>query len=568
MYVTVVPALRTPFGVEGFDYHVDDGVDIRVGDLVHVPFRKRDTPALVVATSASSPFAEKSVDVGNVAPFRRFGDGIVALLDRSASRTFVSRPTVLHSWLRTVPKRLQPLIIGHKSTQPPLLAEDMEMTTDRISSVVRRARGGRGRVLVLCPWRSRAERLAASLSCPVLHADLAAGSAWRAWNGFLASTDGVLVATRIGAWLSILVDTVIVEEPENDDFKSDELAPRLDARWIVDAARTVRPSLHVIRIGTTPRLGFDGAASNIDARISYAPFAGRATSEVEGLSIQAVMAIDEAVADHRPVTIVHPIHGDRSRITCADCRWTASCVACSFPLSRIGGRGRCNRCGNIEDVALTCPSCQSTNLAKGRVGRDRLAVQVSSRFGDGVRVVDLSTWNAGIVESGALVVITDLGLMGGVTEDVRRRERLVIAWRRCASDIVNADADLIVQGDDDLLLAAQSWCDTDGVTKTWHDEMAERATFGYPPARMLVKLIVDGSSDVAMELVEELTIAFGDAWTVRGPSPIPFRPSSRTPRFVIHAIPPKKMEEAAVRAALEPVARRAIIDLDPIAFFM
>ncbi|MFH1078620.1 MAG: hypothetical protein V1745_05080 [Patescibacteria group bacterium] len=567
-YITVVPALRTPFGVDAFDYRVPDGADVRVGDLLRVPFRKREIPALVTGCSRESAFADRTVEIRQPTPLVRFPTGLASLLERSGARAFVSRPTVLHSWLRTVPKRLQPITVEMHPSQSSLLTDEAEWVVDRTERLVHRVRGAKGRILILCPWRSRAERLAATLSCPVLHADLADGAAWRAWTGFLASSDGVLVATRIGAWLSASAGMVIIEEPENDDFKSDELAPRLDARWVVDAARSSNPSLQVVRIGTTPPLGSDGLAPDIGVKVAYAPFAGRATSDVEGLSIQSVMAIDEAVEAQRPVTVIHPIHGDRSRIACADCSWIATCASCGFGLSRVGGRSRCNRCGTLGDVALACPSCNSTNLVKGRVGRDSLAGIVLKRFGEAVRVVDLPTWHSETVERGALVVLTDLGLIGGVAEDVRRRERLVIAWRRLTADIADADASIIVQGDDELLLAAQNWCTKEGVAAVWRDEMSERATFSYPPARTLVKVLVDGPPDAASTLVDDLTMALGEAWTVRGPAPIAFRPSSRTPRSVIHAIPPKDLKETAIHAALEPFARRAIIDLDPIAFFV
>ncbi|MCI0479672.1 hypothetical protein L0Y59_03950, partial [Candidatus Uhrbacteria bacterium] len=96
MYVTVVPAIRTPLGVDAFDYRADDGADLRVGDVIRVPFRKQDVPALIVKTSSNSAFADKTLDIGVPAHLLRLPPGIVRLLEVSARHVFVSRPTVLH----------------------------------------------------------------------------------------------------------------------------------------------------------------------------------------------------------------------------------------------------------------------------------------------------------------------------------------------------------------------------------------------------------------------------------------------------------------------------------------
>jgi hypothetical protein len=57
---------------------------------------------------------------------------------------------------------------------------------------------------------------------------------------------------RVSAWLSVFADAVIIDEPENDDYKQDELTPRLDARWIVSETAQLAPHLSTIQASTTP----------------------------------------------------------------------------------------------------------------------------------------------------------------------------------------------------------------------------------------------------------------------------------------------------------------------------
>ena len=103
--------------------------------------------------------------------------------------------------------------------------------------------------------------------------------------------------------------------------------------------------------------------------------------------------------------------------------------------------------------------------------------------------------------------------------------------------------------------------------QAWASEFAERRLFGYPPTQTLVKILVNGSDDVANQLLSELQSHLPAPLAIRGPYPIPFRAKSRTPRSVVHLFVPKSVPETAFRPLLESIAKRAIIDLDPINFF-
>jgi len=291
-------------------------------------------------------------------------------------------------------------------------------------------------------------------------------------------------------------------------------------------------------------------------------------SDIDGLTTESAEAVERAVEGQRPVVILHPIRGEWSRVACRDCGWSAACPNCGFPVTRTATGTRCGRCGNAGDMPMTCPSCGGTDLGKGRAGRDRLAADVRRAFGDRVRVVDLSGWNSLTLGSASLVIVTDLSLIGGYAEDVRRRERLVIAFRRLAAGVASADGRLIVQGPEELLQEARSWLTSDGVRKVQVDECRERAAFGYPPARPLIKILKDGSAKDVEDMMSRIRTSLPASWEIRGPFPVPYRPKSRQERSVIQLLPPSDATEDDIRLALEPFARESIIDLDPIAFFM
>lgn len=572
-FITVVPAIRTPFGVDAFDYRLDDESDVRPGDLIRVPFRSHLTPSLVISVSASSPFADKTIGVRDVQPLVRLSASIVPLLERTAAVGFVSRPTVLQSWIRNVPVRADSL--PDAPMKPTDHTVDIsEYVADRAERVIHHAKKLHGRVLILTPWQRRAETLASQLKARVLHADLAVTTAWSAWTSFVSEPNSILVATRIGAWLSSVADAVVIDEPENDDFKQDELSPRLDARRVVETMNVYRPHLSVIRVGTTPPLSeYDDlphiTVPNIVVPLVCDSWNRQARSDIHGLNVRALELIEEAVAEGRSVVIVHPIRGERARVTCRDCRWTAVCASCGFPISREESGGRCRRCGRKAAIPDVCPTCSSADLNRSRPGRDRLAANLASHVDTSkISVIDLTDWHSAALSPMTRVVVTDISLIGGYAEDVRRRERLVIAWRRLAATVAVAHGDIVAQGPEELLDQARSWLTRDGLLAAWKEEWQDRERFAYPPARQRIKILVDGEPSDGEAVASRLRGAAPSSWEIQGPFSVAFRARTRKPRQAIHILPAADATENDVTDVLLPFAKHAIIDLDPIAFFM
>jgi hypothetical protein len=150
----------------------------------------------------------------------------------------------------------------------------------------------------------------------------------------------------------------------------------------------------------------------------------------------------------------------------------------------------------------------------------------------------------------ALVVVTDANLLAGAVEDIRRDERLLVAIRRLASRC----GKLLLQTDETLAPKATPWLTPEGFAAFRAAERSLRTSFGYPPAVRLVKLIAEAE-------LKNLP------YEVRGPYPVAFRVKSRKPRLIYHILPPKIVSNETLEKALLPVAKTAIVDLDPIAFF-
>ena len=186
-----------------------------------------------------------------------------------------------------------------------------------------------------------------------------------------------------------------------------------------------------------------------------------------------------------------------------------------------------------------------------------------------------------VLKPPSLTILTDLSSLSGGTEDARRRERLVIAFRRLADDCASMNAQLAVQSDALLLTDARSWLTVEGCAAALTREYADRKTFALPPATRLVKIIIRGPLHHAQQIVQTLrsplrpapstpSVHSGQALhpSTSGPYPVPHLPGSREPRSIIHLTFPQTTPDTAIQALLDPLLDDSmLIDLDPIAFF-
>ncbi len=581
-YAHVIPVQRTPFGVQGFDYLIPEGLHIQVGSLVVIPFRRTTLVGLVHHISYKSAFAGKAKSISRLYSSIVFPSSIIRLLEWTSARTFSTLPTVLASWVRHLPKRPETFI---SATMAPVHTNiktkiHLEAEWDHQASalLLKRARDmqRRGkRVLIVSPWITRVRAYQTKLeTASVLHSDLNDGDAFRAWTTFITQSNSCLITTRLGAWLAPWADIVLLDEPENDDHKQDELAPRYDARlMLVWCAKFA--GIAVESYGLTPPIHVDTAAPVIDVDLHIHPRRPGGFSRISCIQSDSL----ELLRAHEGARIIyHPIRGMAARLVCRDCGWRMICSVCGFALSAEREWARCRQCQKNHPLPTTCLLCKGSDLGKSMPGIEKLQAQWNAFEKD--VLVDWRTLSNEDVDKPipehAMVLLTDGTLLGGAVDDVRRRERTCVAFRRLSARVSHARGTLIVQCPETIDPITHhpstpahwnEWLTPDGYATFRLKERQDRHLFHYPPAHRVVKCLVDGDEKTAHTWGEEVSQLLQKQIVLRGPFPVAYRPSTRSQRFVWHLLlPPDTSEEYLIRT-LTPFARSAIIDLDPIAFF-
>ena len=572
-YISFVPARRTTHAVDAFDYSIPNDAVIHKGDIIRAPFRNQEIVGMIVDVRDTSAIADKTKHIPHPAILLSAGYDAVTLLTLSAERSFCSRPSVLHSWIRTIPKKAKGLNPSSPTDtkQITIPLHDIRYTIDRISEIKKNISTIQGRVLILVPWQERAETLSASMHIPALHAKVSTARAWNIVQNFATGSTRILVTTRIGAWLSLFADTVIIDEPENDDFKQDEMNPRLDARWMVNCIAHIRKNMSTIQISTTPSITHTEIdwhlVPDLNPHLIISEFQSRGRSHVDAISSTALLRLEHDSQNTVPCFIVHPIRGERARFVCRDCGWIAPCTNCGFVLSRLTTDAVCRKCGKKSRAPSVCAHCNGIDLSKSISGGDRVREQIKNTLGDRVHVIGLANfWNMSLPE-GATIVITDIALIGGAVEDIRRKERLAICFRRLCAIAENAKANLILQGEEKLIAQCRMWLTARGLQNAWKREIDERALFGYPPSFHMAKLLIDGDVLQADMLYSDVLLRLPTGYIASAPLPVPYRPISSKSRFCMQISAPITIQQNIFVAFLQQYVGKAIIDLDPIAFF-
>ncbi len=566
MFARIIPLVRTPLGVDGFDYAIPETERLAVGDLVWIPFRRRRCVGLVSELLATSPFAARALPIEGRYADMRLPQTLPALISATARRTFTSSPTVLSSWLRTLPKRPERKNLQPKTSQKTGLRATW--TTGPTAKLLAHAReqSPHERVLIVTPWITLAKQLNTSIpEAHVLHSDMADGEAFHQWTQFLSKETGCLITTKIGAWLATASDLVLLHEPEQDDHKQDELSPRYDARrvllWCAERNLT-----EVQSYGLTPPLHADKEAPPLETlpRINIHHPQGR--SSIRMLQADSLQALTEHLGAR---IVIHPISGTLSRLTCRDCNWQATCPTCNAGLGADKDQAICRLCRKHLPLPEQCGACGGPDLGKSLPGIERLRTDWHTQFPD--TPVEWRDLKAETLEAplppDCLVVVTDAAWIG-VGEDIRKRERQCLAIRRLIDRVSEAQGTLILQCQESFAPLIEEWCTSEGMKRFVETTRQERETFAYPPSKRVVKIIIRGDETAAESWRTLVSRSLPKSWSLhwRGPMPIEHQSATRGTRTILHAVLPPSITENELINAFTPWAEKVGIDLDPIAF--
>jgi primosomal protein N' (replication factor Y) len=401
---------------------------------------------------------------------------------------------------------------------------------DRVERRIGEALASGGGVLVLAPEielaRGWAARLATRLGAPATLVTSAASprERWAAWWACRQGQARLAVGTRAAAWLPLAPLALAVVLDEEDPAHKAPDAPRWHARDLV-LERVRREGSAGLLASPAPSLESWVAAR--DGALAWEPGARGAWPTVERVALGATEvslspglrdAAREALARGGSVLLVLNRLGFARTLACAECGAVRRCARCRLALlyHRETRALACRLCGLRLPAASLCGRCRGRRLQPLGWGTERLEAEARRAF-PGARVVrydstvalpDAETARAAFRSGAARVLVgTTMALrlaeetpvaVGAIVladatlnlPDFRAAERTFQqAWRLAGA--VEPDGSVWLQSflpDHPALVAVAR-----GEPERFYEpEWAERRELGYPPARRMARLLVEG----------------------------------------------------------------------------
>lgn len=457
----------------------------------------------------------------------------------------------------------------------------------------------------------------------IQHSGLSIGERHDQWHRVRTGQVDIVVGTRSAVFAPFEdVGLIVVDEEHDTSYKQDE-SPRYHGRDVA-VVRARRHGALVVLGSATPSLESYANASRgrylrvtlgrrvadrplpevrvIDMRAEWA-----ATGDDVPLSRAFVDAVAERLEAREQVLVLLNRRGLASAVLCRQCGSTVECPHCSVSMTVHGtpprARARCHYCDHSERVPVACPRCAAPYLEHVGVGTERIEHDLRQRFPTArLGRVDRDT----VSTRGSLTAILDrfarheldvlvgtqmiakghdfprVTLVGVMSADVglgvpdfRAAERTFQLITQVVGRAGRGErpGEAFVQTFFPGHYAVKHGCAQDYETFVAR-ELEFREALRYPPATAMVNVVVRGSTlERAMEAARVLAretargLAGRRVWLL-GPAPAPLtrlRGEHRA-QFFLKGTDRRAMNQAlrAALAARPAVARRAVIDIDPL----
>lgn len=241
-------------------YRVPEGLKVRSGDAVHVPFGRREVHGVVLGPGDPAKATRDVLDVFG----RRTHQRELAVVDTLARRHFSDRRTLAARLSPPNGRGAHPLDPGPVRLRDDVASISLRETAraprryllraplvDPVALAAREATrlAATGQVLVLCPTVALVEEILAQFASGTARVDKAAEPG--AWRGLVEGTLPVAIGTRSAALYSAanLAGIVVVEE--DHPGHREERQPYTHAREVA-LARAQRSNLALSLIGAAP----------------------------------------------------------------------------------------------------------------------------------------------------------------------------------------------------------------------------------------------------------------------------------------------------------------------------
>ena len=464
-------------------------------------------------------------------------------------------------------------------------------------------------------FRGRFDRVA------VLHSGMTDAERASAWRRIRSGSADVVIGPRSAVFAPVpRLGLIVVDEEHEGSFKQ-QSTPRYHARD-VGLVRAKEQGAVVVLGSATPSL--ESYHNALEGRYGLLRLpkrvAGRAMPSVQivdrrsadeqafgkgHISRTLEIRIGEALRDGGQVILLQNRRGYATSVACPRCGWCLECEHCDLTLTfhRSDAMALCHLCGHERRVPGACPDCALPRLSMRGVGTQTVEEELGTRFpearvarmdSDSMLTRDAYEDVLGRFEGGEVDILVgtqmiakgldfpNVVLVGIISADTalalpdfRSGERTFGLLAQVAGRAGRGDADgrVVVQtmmpSHPAIVLAAEQ-----DFEKFAGEALRDRESFGYPPYRRLLRIVIRAKRPAAAELrahetQRRIVRAATNRTEILGPAvpPIPRVQGFHRQHLIVKA--PSHREIADVLQALRkaprpPAGVEEVWDVDPV----
>jgi primosomal protein N' (replication factor Y) len=453
----------------------------------------------------------------------------------------------------------------------------------------------------------------------IQHSGLSDGERHDQWQRIRRGDVDVVVGTRSAVFAPLRAPGLIIVDEEHDGSYKQEESPRYNGRDVAVMRGRQAGSLVVLGSATPSLESYYNALNGryerltLQNRVLDRPLAAvrvvdmREQYAIEGpdviLSLPLRESIEARLAGGEQAIVLLNRRGFATSVVCRQCGSTLECPNCSLSLTvhKAARRARCHYCNYSIPLPRRCGGCEGEYLEQIGFGTERVEAEIRAIFPDArVERVDRDTVRRrgsirsllGRFAGGEIDILVGtqmlakghdfpkVTLVGVISADVglgladfRAAERTFQLLTQVAGRAGRGEirGEAIVQTLFPSHYSIRHACRQD-YPAFYREEIQFRQSMRYPPAVGLINVVVrsrtpqDAMQD-AGEIVRALRDA-GQGFRVLGPAPAPLsrlRGEHRVQFFLKgHSRAPMRRALQAALATRAEIARRTVIDVDPV----
>ncbi|MDD5342689.1 MAG: primosomal protein N' [Patescibacteria group bacterium] len=583
MIAKVIPSLRLPRDLSVFDYLIPENIktNIKIGSVVLIPFRNKKVYGLVKKLTAQSSAGKRALKpVSRVISNITYTPGQLKLLEDFADRFFVSPATALTLFLNTLPRKIEPASVN---TKPRLnfkkdndtiikhdelwLYNDSESKESLLKKTVKSFLASGKTVLLVAPEIRLVKdwvKFLAEFSPIPIHRQLPPKLFWSNYQLIQNRTPVLVVGTRTSLFLPYQnLGLVVIDEEDNQNHRQAEQNPRFHTEQVSEILSTIT-GCRIIFISQVPRVTTwskvkDGRLVLKDLRLpikALKPILVNLTDERKlgkytPISDMFEGFIKTSLADRKRLFILVNRLGESTGLVCSDCGYIFSCPRCQRSLSVHHQSKKshslvCHLCGYRIDEPLACPKCQGPRLKRKGWGIQKLEQEIKKLVPDStigiIRNAYLDHYqeklpDIALATSGALVpnILKNFQAFGAISADSHlsrpdfsSSEETFRQLYKIIDFFSRSGGSVLVQTHHPDHPAIKSALNLE-LERFYQRELEERRDFHYPPAEVLVRLLI---KDKNREKLIKKTEAFYESISKSSPLPTTVELVNPGPAFI------------------------------------